>query len=76
MWEFTPEECDVCLHLRFREIIFRESILGIFSGTDKDKSTLGKLDPESAYCQACKAKNKGSQSCNNCSREFTVIEKG
>lgn len=74
MWTFTPEESDIYLHLRFREIIFRESILGMFSGSGKDGSTLGKLDAKSAYCQACKAKNKGTQDCENCSREFTVIE--
>jgi len=74
MWSFTPEESDIYLHLQFREIIFRESILGMFSGSDKGKSTLGKLDLENAYCQACKGKNKGKQDCKNCSQEFTVIE--
>ncbi len=75
MWEFTPEESDIYLHLRFREILFRESVLGMFSGTDKGKGTLGKLDAEGTYCSACKAKNKGKQDCQNCSREFTVLEK-
>jgi len=74
MWEFTLEESDVYLHLRFREIIFRESILAIFSTTVTKKSISLKTDPKGAYCEACKAKNKGAQDCESCSREFYVME--
>jgi len=74
MWEFTPEESDIYLHLRFREIIFRESILAMFSGKDTTKSVSLKTDPEGAYCEACKAAKKGRQDCLNCSRKIYVIE--
>jgi len=77
MWEFTPEESDVYLHLRFREIIFRESILAMFSGKSTTKSKSLKEDPEGAYCEACRAKKKlhpeMNLNCDACTRDIKVL---
>ena len=73
MWNFTPEESEIYLRLRLREIILRESILNIGSSSEGSSSSKTITDQ---YCDACKAKFKGKQDCPNCPKDIKVIMEG
>ena len=72
MWNFTPEESEIYLRLRLREIILRESILSI--GNSSGESSSKTITDQ--YCKDCKIKFRGKQDCTNCSKDIKVIIEG
>ena len=74
MWNFTPEESEIYLRLRLREIILRESILSIGSSSGDTSSSKTIIEP---YCQACRAaaKSVGKRvpDCTNCSKDIKIL---
>ena len=54
------------LAYREREILFREAVIGMLCGPEKEK-------PEEAYCEICRQAGRDTD-CANCPRTFNVID--
>jgi hypothetical protein len=69
MWGFTLGEAKPFLEHKKRDWMFRELVIGFFTGGKEDDN---KASPDN-FCKACKAA-KLDKNCDTCSKTFEVID--